>query len=101
MVTRVRLIWDDDKNARNRRKHGISFELAAHVFLDPLHLSVKDRIENAERRWQTIGQIGGTTIVLVAHTLTDDTELGAPVDIIHIISARAATRKERKRYEEG
>lgn len=36
--------WDEDKNLSNQHKHGLSFEVAAHVFLDPLHLSVQDRI---------------------------------------------------------
>jgi len=61
-------IWDEGKNLSNQRKHGLSFEVAARVFLDPLHLSVQDRIENGEQRWQTVGQIDGLAVVLVAHT---------------------------------
>lgn len=40
-------------------------------------------------------------VVLVAHTFTEEGPLDAPVEVIRIISARPATRKERKRYEEG
>ncbi|MCY4241141.1 MAG: BrnT family toxin [Rhodobacter sp.] len=94
-------IWDADKNLSNRRKHGLSFEIAARVFLDPLHISVQDRIEGGEQRWQTIGQIAGLTVVLVVHTFTEEGPLDETVEVIRIISARPVTRKERKRYEEG
>jgi uncharacterized protein (DUF4415 family) len=47
--------WDEEKNKRNQRKHGISFEAAKLVFEDPLHISRQDRTEDGERRWQTIG----------------------------------------------
>ncbi|WP_428929762.1 BrnT family toxin [Marinibacterium sp. SX1] len=93
--------WDEDKNLSNQRKHGLSFELAARVFFDPLRLSVQDRVEDGEQRWQTIGQIDGLAIVLVAHTYTEDGGQDEPVEVVRIISARAATRRERKRYEEG
>ena len=71
-MTAPRFTWDEDKNLSNQRKHGVSFELAARVFLDPLHLSVQDRVENGEQRWQTLGLIGGVAVVLVAHTFTED-----------------------------
>jgi uncharacterized DUF497 family protein len=100
-MTSPLFIWDEDKNLSNQRKHGLSFEIAARVFLDPLHLSVQDRIEDGEQRWQTVGQIDGLAVVLVAHTFTEDRPFGEPVEVIRIISARPATRKERKRYEEG
>lgn len=99
-MIRQRFIWDDIKNQINKRKHGVSFELAAHVFSDPLHVSVQDRIESGEQRWQTIGMVGNISILLVAHTVTERSdEDGAVVEIIRIISARKATRKERKYYE--
>jgi len=88
---------DRAKSLTNRRKRGISFELAARVFFDPLHVSVQDRIEDGEVRWQTVGQVGGTMIVVVAHAVVED----EVVEVIRIVSARPATRKERKRYEEG
>ncbi|MBK5480350.1 BrnT family toxin [Pseudomonas sp. TH21] len=87
--------WDLVKAESNLRKHGIRFEEAALVFEDPFHLSVQDRFENGEYRWQTIGAVRGCVVVLVAHTIRfeDGTE------IIRIISARRADRKERKTYE--
>lgn len=99
-MTEPRFTWDEDKNLSNQRKHGLSFELAARVFLDPLHLSVQDRVENGEQRWQTLGQIGDVAVVLVAHTFTEEGPTDEPVEVIRIISARPATRRERTRYEE-
>ena len=87
---RQRFTWDPAKAASNLRKHGISFEEAVRVFAD--------RIENGEQRWQTIGAVGGFTLLLVAHTLWDDE---AGIEVVRIISARRADRKERRIYENG
>lgn len=51
----IRFEWDIAKDRINRRKHGISFEIARHVFEDPDALVEQDRIESGELRWQTIG----------------------------------------------
>ena len=83
--------WDANKAKSNRVKHGIRFEDAVLVFDDPQHLSQQDRIENGEYRWQTIG------VVHVAHTIRFE----SGNEIIRIISARKADRKERSRYEHG
>lgn len=97
----MRFTWDDTKNRSNQKKHdGIAFEAAAHVFRDPLRLTRQDRVENGEERWQTIGVVYGVTLLLVAHTITEDDDDGEPVEIIRIISARRATPKERKHYEQ-
>jgi len=93
--------WDPDKNRANQRKHGLSFETAARVFKDPLHLSLQDRTEGGELRWETLGRVGGVAVILVAHTLTEAAEDGTEIEVIRIISARVATRRERKRYEDG
>lgn len=92
--------WDAAKAAANLRKHGVSFELAARVFADPLARSHQDRVEGAEQRWQTIGMVDGALLLLVAHTVRDD-DAGEsePGEVIRIISARAATRKETRNYE--
>lgn len=90
--------WDDRKAESNLCKHGVRFEEAAQVFDDPLAVSVQDRIENGEWRWQTIGMAGGQLLLLVAHTVQSEE---AQVDVIRIISARRADRKERRRYENG
>ena len=90
--------WDDAKNEINQRKHGVSFAAAQLVFEDPLHLTRQDRIENGEQRWQTIGLAGGVVLLLVAHTWHEE-DSGA--EHIRIISARRATKLERKIYEQG
>jgi uncharacterized DUF497 family protein len=66
-----------------------------HVFDDPYHVTTQDRDVDGEPRWQTIGMIGAHNVFLVAHT--EDDETGA----IRIISARKATRTERRTYAEG
>jgi len=96
---RVIFTWDSAKAMSNRRKHGVDFEDAVRVFDDPLHLTVQDRIENNEQRWQTIGQVYGAMILLVAHTITDYGP--ESFETIRIISARAATPRERKAYANG
>ena len=95
----LRFEWDEAKSRSNRVKHGIGFEEASLVFRDPFHVSQQDRIEDGERRWQTIGSIGGTTIVLVAHTTTEYEADGTLIETIRIISARKTTRNERRKYE--
>jgi uncharacterized DUF497 family protein len=94
---KLRFTWHPQKAASNERKHGVSFEIAARVFLDPFALSEQDRIEGGEYRWQTIGAVEGVLILLVAHTVEDEAD---GTEIIHIISARRAERRERRRYEE-
>lgn len=88
--------WDAAKAAANLRKHGISFELAVRVFADPFAISHQDRIEGDEQRWQTLGMADGVLLLLVAHTVRDEDE----GEIIRIISARAATRKEKRDHEQ-
>jgi uncharacterized DUF497 family protein len=78
----------------------VSFEEARLVFQDPLHVSVQDRNEGGEQRWQTVGAVQGFVILVVAHTLTEEDDDGGSVDIIRIISARRATPRERRRYED-
>ena len=56
----TRFTWDEAKNLSNQKKHdGIGFEVAAHVFNDPLRLMLQDRIEEGEERWQTLGVVYG------------------------------------------
>ena len=97
---RIRFEWDPIKAAGNLRKHGVSFETAMRAFADPFALTDQDRIEGGEQRWQTLGMVEGRVLLLVAHTIRDEDEDGRPIEIIRIISARAADRKERRRYEQ-
>jgi uncharacterized protein len=94
-MDKVRWVWDPQKNLTNQAKHGLSFELAAHVFNDPYYISGDDPHE-PEERWRTIGRIGDATIFVV-HTAPTVDASGAEVG--RIISARKATRQERLAYE--
>ncbi|BBJ57146.1 membrane protein [Enterobacter asburiae] len=89
--------WDTNKAKSNLIKHGIRFEEAVLVFDDPYHLSLQDRHENGEFRWQTIGLVHGLIVIMVAHTVRFE----SCDEVIRIISARKADRKERNRYEHG
>jgi uncharacterized protein len=91
------ITWDEKKSRSNLKKHGVSFQAAQFVFEDPLHVSRQDRIEDGEHRWQTLGMIDGVLLILVAHTW-HETDTGG--EHIRIISARRATRIERKIYEQ-
>jgi len=92
----MRFIWDPRKDAANRQKHGVSFELARRVFDDPSHISIQDRHEGGEERWQTLGLVGPVAILMVAHTYEEDDG----EEVVRIISARKATKAERRRYDE-
>ena len=91
--------WDEAKARANEKKHGVSFDDGVQIFEDPYVISEHDRIEDGELRWQSVGMIEGMLVVLVAHT----SEIFAEndVEVIRIISARRATRKERRRYDEN
>lgn len=89
--------WHPLKARTNQRKHGISFEDAMHVFEDPYALFEQDRTDEVgEPRWQAIGLAAGVAVLLVAHTVREEGE----DEVIRLISARRATRKERYRYEQ-
>ena len=96
----IRFEWDPRKAATNLRKHGVSFDTAVLVFADPFALTGRWRIENGEHRWQTLGLVEGRLLLLVAHTTRVDDYNGRPIEVIRIISARSADRKERLRYEQ-
>jgi uncharacterized DUF497 family protein len=94
-----RFEWDRAKAAANLRKHGISFDVALRVFADPFALTEQVRIEGGELRWQTLGVVEEYLLLLIAHTIRDDYEGEQTIEVIRIISARAADRKE-TRYEQ-
>jgi uncharacterized protein len=92
----MRFEWDEEKNRANLVKHGVSFQTAKQVFDDPYHVSLMDRVEDSEQRWLTFGMVGGLVVLAVAHTFLD-----AEGEVIRIISARRATRRERRNFEDG
>jgi uncharacterized DUF497 family protein len=86
--------WDAAKAARNLAKHGIVFGEAATVFGDPLALTFHDPDHaDAEDRFLTFGCSNKGRLLVVSHT-----DRGGRT---RIISARGATRGERRIYEEG
>jgi uncharacterized protein len=87
--------WDEAKAKSNERKHAVRFEDAMLVFADSYALVMQDRSEQGELRWQTLGLVGGIVPLLVAHTVYNEGE----DEVIRIISARKASRKERIRYD--
>ncbi|MGB7267507.1 MAG: BrnT family toxin [Terracidiphilus sp.] len=70
------------------------------MFLDRLFVSVKDRVADGEQRWQTFGEVEGSLLLMVAHTVPEADEHGETVEVMRIVSARRASRKERQRYED-
>jgi uncharacterized DUF497 family protein len=90
----VLITWDPDKAAANLDKHGVDFQDAATVFTDPFSTTFpsEDHSES-EARFLTIGKSAQGQLLVVAHTEEED--------IIRIISARRATRQERRFYEKG
>jgi uncharacterized DUF497 family protein len=90
--------WDPAKDRLNRARHGLSLADAVPALADPLAMTRLDP-DPREERWQTIGGVGTSAVVLVVHTdpvaQPDGRFLG------RIISVRRATRHERKAYEEG
>ena len=86
--------WDDQKARANARKHGVSFADASTVFGDPLSLTIPDpEHSQAEDRWITLGAARTGKLLVVVFT-----ERG---DNIRIISARPASRRERRDYEQS
>jgi uncharacterized DUF497 family protein len=96
----TRFEWDPEKAAINLRKHGVSFETAARAFCDPFTAMEQDRIEGGEYRWRILGFVGDTLLHVAYTVREEDAEDGRTVEIIRIISARRADRKERRRYDD-
>ncbi|MGK7947785.1 MAG: BrnT family toxin [Xenococcaceae cyanobacterium] len=90
----MRFEWDNNKAESNILKHGITFKEAVTVFADPYLLFTEDSKNSLreEREW-AIGESEKGSILVVIFTMRDEK--------IRIISARKATKRERKRYEEG
>jgi uncharacterized DUF497 family protein len=87
----LRFIWDEEKNRTNIKRHGVSFYEAAAACLDPKRLIVYDENHSlTEDRWIILGRVNETILFVVE---TEPAE-----NIIRIISARKATKKEEERY---
>jgi uncharacterized protein len=85
--------WDLRKARSNLAKHGVGFEEASTIFDDSLSLTILDPEHSlAEKRFITMGRAFNGKLLVVVHTDRSDN--------IRIISARRASRRERKFYEE-
>jgi len=84
--------WDGRKAAANRKKHGVTFEEAMTVFGDPLSITIPEPVHSLDEiRFIIVGRSQVQRLLVVVHV-----ERG---DRIRIISARSATRRERRDYE--
>ena len=88
--------WDPAKAARNQRKHGVSFEEARTVFYDEFAIQFFDEQSfGSEDRFLMLGFSSEARLLLVCHCERDSG------NVIRIISARKATKNERKHYQGG
>ena len=85
--------WDENKAEANIQKHGVTFEEAAEVFFDPFYQTGDASVADEEERDFIIGYTFSQRLLLAVYTERDDRT--------RIISARPATRAERKVYEEA
>jgi len=86
--------WDERKSSSNKRKHGVSFEEAASVFSDENALVVPDpEHSRQEDRFVILGLSAALRMLVVCHCYRRVS------DVIRIVSARKATKKERIQYE--
>jgi hypothetical protein len=92
----LKVLWDEDKNVQNKRKHGVTFEEAQTVFYDEKAIEFFDPDHSQdEDRFLMLGLSVKLRVLVVCHCLR---ERGS---VIRIISARKASRKEAKNYWEG
>lgn len=88
----MQFTWHEGKGLKNQKKHGVSFGEATTVFFDPLADTIPDPDHSVgEHRFLTLGRSSGGRLLVVSHAEDHNT--------IRIISAREATRHERKNYQ--
>ena len=86
--------WDKNKARKNLKKHGVSFEEASTIFCDPLARTIHDPLHSEEEdRFVNLGESQRRRLLVVVFTERSDK--------VRIISARLATRHERKDHEKG
>ncbi len=91
----IKFDWDPAKAASNLRKHGVSFEEAQSVFYDELAVQFHDDPHSAdEDRFLMLGMSSGANLLLLCHCERDGG------GVIHIISARKATKQESAFYSQ-
>jgi uncharacterized protein len=86
--------WDRTKERLNRLKHGVAFDEATTAFEDPSAITIADDPHSEdEDRYIVIGMSATQRILVVCHTYRGD--------VVRLISARRATPRERRQYEES
>ncbi|HEY7320342.1 MAG TPA: BrnT family toxin [Candidatus Binatia bacterium] len=97
MAFQYQFEWDPAKARQNARKHRVTFERGATVFLDPNALSLFDEQHSEEEdRWITLGLDQNGALLVISHTYHEEAENSARV---RLISARKATNNEKKQYK--
>jgi len=96
MFSDISFEWDEVKNSRNKRVHGVSFQFAQFVFEDPYHLLLFDPFKDGEDGYHALGLVTESALILVVHTRREKDGN----KVVRIISVRKATSTERKKYEE-
>mgnify|MGYP002711929973 CR=1 FL=1 len=95
-MSSIRFEWDENKNRINKNKHNISFEEVRSVFSDENAVLFDDPDHSTdEERFLIIGYSRSNIICLVSHCYRENEE------VIRIISARKATKNERRYYEDN
>jgi uncharacterized DUF497 family protein len=89
----MKITCDPAKAESNFRKHKIRFSDAEAVLFDPMALTIEDETAESEERFVSVGANALSRVVVVVYTYRGED--------IRLISARRATRRERKAYEEG
>ncbi|HLC21670.1 MAG TPA: BrnT family toxin [Candidatus Methylomirabilis sp.] len=89
----MRIVWDPAKAEANLRRHGIRFSDAEGVLFDPNALTEEDENVEGEQRFVSIGLDPLGRVLVVVYTFRGED--------IRLISARRATRRERRAYEAG
>ena len=92
----MQFVWDPEKARKNLSKHGVGFTLAERIWDDPLHVITWDQYVDGEDRWIATGLAGSSATLVVVHCHPDPDETMR----VRIISARRATTRERRRYEQ-
>jgi len=89
----MRFSWDEQKNAANKKNHGVSFEEASELFLSEGYLEIFDEAHSLdEDRFIAVGPIK-RGLVLVVYTERD-------LETVRIVSARWATKREAGMYQD-
>ena len=87
----MKLEWDEEKNRKNIRKHGLDFADAWEIFEAPVLVNADKRFAYGDERWVGIGWLGKRVAVIVFTEIDDEA--------IRVISLRKAKKYEREQFE--